>query len=506
MSGGEIFVPKVGINLQGVNVDRFYYEKSGFRVEKLSGRAGKTSLTENPPHVSMDIFKDNDALRITNLTVRDEEYEAVLNLRHKKKVLEVSFTGGLSQTTLDKIFSEDVSSGGMVKGDIRARILLDRPLQSIFEGTIDGEDILFHWRPVGHVKIKTISLDAEGRNLKINSARLELRDKIFSLEGNVTASEEAVFFDVDVNTDGIEWDSIREAFEQDRDDKKTKDSWDVAYKGSIMFDPGYFTYDRFTLKPFKAGVSLEPDKIDIVVNDAALCGISIPGTLNMTSEELSVNLQPVAFNQEMDSVLDCFWGKSSHITGNLDIRGEFNAKGRGESLLKSLQGNLEFTAKDGMIQQHVLLSRLFALLNPSVIFNGELPDLAEEGFPYHTITAEVGFRENNLLIKELVIDGLSMKIAGNGSINLQDSEMDMDILVSPWKTPGKIIEKLPLIKEIVPGSIISIPIKVTGSYHDPQVMYFSPSMVGSRLLEIMENALTAPVKVIELLSPDENKE
>jgi hypothetical protein len=104
---------------------------------------------------------------------------------------------------------------------------------------------------------------------------------------------------------------------------------------------------------------------------------------------------------------------------------------------------LEFTARDGMIQKNILLSRAFALLNPSIIFNGELPDLAKEGFPYKTITAEVALDNNDLLIKEVSIEGLSMKIGGHGSMNLKNNELDMDILVSPWKTPDKIIEKLP---------------------------------------------------------------
>jgi hypothetical protein len=454
----------------------------------------------------MNIIKDNDELRITNLAIRDEASYAVLDLSLKEKVLEVSFTGGLNQTTLDKIFSKVFSHGGSVKGDLKARILLDRPLQSILEGTLDGEDILLKRSPWGDIKIKTISLDAEDRNLKVNNARVEVRDKMFALKGDVNASEEEVLFDMNISTDGTSWESISEAFEQERDGKRDGEQWDVAYKGSLIFDPGYFTFDRFILKPFRADVSLEPDRIDIVVNDAALCGISIPGTLNITSEELSVNFQPVAINQELDSVLNCFWGKSRHMTGNLDISGEFNAKGRDELLLKSLQGNLELTAKDGMLQQNILLSKVFALLNPSIFFNGELPDLLEEGFSYHTITAEVGFKENNLLIKKLVIDGLSMIIAVYGSINLQDNKIDMEILVSPWKTPSTIIKKLPIIKNIVSGPILSIPIKATGSYDDPQVIYYSPSMVGARLLEIMENTLTSPVKMIEPIFPDEKEE
>jgi hypothetical protein len=295
LSGGEMLVPETGIHLWNVNADRFFYDRSGLRLKNIRGSAGKSPLTENPPQVSMDIIKDNDEFRITDLTVRDEATDAVFDLGIKEKILEVSFTGQLSQTTLDKIFSKKISQSGLINGDLRGRVLLDKPLRSVFEGAIHGEDMLFNPRSWGPVKLKTISLDAEGRNLKIESAQIELRDKIFSLKGDIEASEDALLFDMDISTDGIEWESISEVFDQKGDDEVDGKVWDIPYKGSVIFDAGYFTYEGIRVKPFRADVSLEPDIIDIVVNDAAICGISLPANLYRSSGEQS---QAISISKE----------------------------------------------------------------------------------------------------------------------------------------------------------------------------------------------------------------
>jgi hypothetical protein len=51
------------------------------------------------------------------------------------------------------------------------------------------------------------------------------------------------------------------------------------------------------------------------------------------------------------------------------------------------------------------------------------------------------------------------------------------------------------------GTVISIPVKVTGTLRDPQVMTFSPSAVGSGLIGVLKRTISLPGKVLQPVLP-----
>jgi hypothetical protein len=59
---------------------------------------------------------------------------------------------------------------------------------------------------------------------------------------------------------------------------------------------------------------------------------------------------------------------------------------------------------------------------------------------------------------------------------------------------------------ILGGSLLSMPVRVSGELRDPKVAYFSPSQVGSELLAPMERILKIPFKVIDPFLPSRTKE
>jgi hypothetical protein len=98
-----------------------------------------------------------------------------------------------------------------------------------------------------------------------------------------------------------------------------------------------------------------------------------------------------------------------------------------------------------------------------------------------------------------------MTIVGKGNVDLSTLEMDLEILLAPLKTVDYFIKKTPLVRDILGGSLISIPVKMTGEYSNPEVTYLPTSGVSSSLSNIMKNSLQTPFKVIEPALPDKDK-
>ena len=74
--------------------------------------------------------------------------------------------------------------------------------------------------------------------------------------------------------------------------------------------------------------------------------------------------------------------------------------------------------------------------------------------------------------------------------------MNLTVLVAPFKTVDFVIKRIPVLNEILDGTLISIPVKVTGSYLDPKIAVLDPDVVEEELLDIMQRTLNLPFTVI----------
>ena len=73
------------------------------------------------------------------------------------------------------------------------------------------------------------------------------------------------------------------------------------------------------------------------------------------------------------------------------------------------------------------------------------------------------------------------------------------------RMPGdSIIRRIPLVRSIlgIGGSILGIPVRVTGSLERPDVTYLSPSAVGAELLNIPRRILGLPLEAIRVFTPN----
>ncbi|HSO19697.1 MAG TPA: AsmA-like C-terminal domain-containing protein, partial [Desulfosarcina sp.] len=284
--------------------------------------------------------------------------------------------------------------------------------------------------------------------------------------------------------------------EQPPPEPATFSLWDLPLRGRILSRFDTLTLGNFQWSPFNAAVRLEAGSWHVRIEDAALCGIATPGSLHISPESMALSLTPEARDAAFDSTMACLLERPNLMDGQFDLSGRLESQGSPERLTRSVNGQMELNGRRGRIYRFNLLSKVLAVVNLTEIFRGKLPDLMKDGLAYESIVIQVDIRDSTCTIEEALIDGASANIAGQGTIDLVTGETEMIVLVAPFKTVDALVRYTPLVGDWLGGTLISIPVKVTGPFADPTVTPLAPSAVGSRLMKLMKKTIKLPVQIV----------
>jgi hypothetical protein len=475
-------------------------------------KGNKTSFTgdlvvKNGTRVSIDATRNPEELIISKLLIRDEASHASIQLDFKNRECGLDFIGHLSKTTIDNLLAKTPVSGGWIRGDFHTQIVLDHPMQSTSHGKLDGQGIVLKLKSGAPLKIDSLSLDAAGNNIKVASAVVTWEDIHMILGGDVNFFEEEFLFDLDLSSSGMDWVKIKKIFEKKDTEKNGKDNnklFDIPLRGTVRLKSESFRFKKFTWSPLQADISFDPDEININVKKANLCGISTPGVLKISSQDIRLDFKPGSHYQSLDPALTCLLNRSHQIDGKFKLAGNITGQGKAEELIQSLHGKLRFDARDGRIYRSLILARILAFINVTEIFNGSLTDLEKEGFGYKKIKIKTKIKKGRLRFKEISMDGNTLTLTGKGTLDLNNNALDLTLLVAPLKTVDRLVDKVPLVGDII-GDIISIPFRVKGDVRDPKVVPLSPSAIGADLIGIMQKTLKLPFKIFQPIFPNNKK-
>lgn len=329
----------------------------------------------------------------------------------------------------------------------------------------------------------------------IDPTYIKYKDCQLGLNGDIGIADKNINLNLDLTADRFSWDMFDKILTHNRKNPDSEKRW--AILGDISLKTGRFEYQTLFLEPFQAEIFIMPNDILMDITRAELCGISIPGSIKFRSNDTEIFLSPKSEKQSVADTLSCAWREDKLATGYFDLTGQLQGKANQDRLSRDIKGRLELVANSGRIYRVGLLSKIFAILNVTEIFKGKLPDLVEEGFAYQTVKARGEVKEGKLILMDFVIDGSSMTIFFEGEIDVVGQELNLTILVAPFKTIDSIIKYIPLVKQIMDGNLVSIPFQVTGKWSDYQVTPLPPKKIGNRMLDIMKRTLQAPIKIIQ---------
>jgi uncharacterized protein involved in outer membrane biogenesis len=458
-------------------------------------------VIQEGPNVSLGLLLKPEELHIQNLSIEDEESRAAFALHLDRKALEFKFYGNLAQASLDKISRDTEFGSGRMEGDLQAKIDLQQPLGSTAQGSLTVQDFVMPLNLEAALKIEEVSLMADGPHARIDSGRFSCGENVIALTGDMTLSSEGLTLDMDVSSPDFDLEGVLALFglaDQDSEPEESEKVPALPLRGELRFKADALKVQDVVWRPLEADVTFSPNRVLVKVAETSeLCGISTPGTLEFTPRQISLAFQPTAKDKALEPTVDCFFGEKKEATGRFNFKGDVKSQGVPDELLRSLQGNLVFDARDGHIKQELVMKRLLSFLNLTEVFRGKLPDFRKEGLKFYTMKVRATLQAGKLKVKEAYMRADVMDVAIRGDVDYIDGQLDLRVLVSPLKTVDAIVRVLPVVKQIFGGTLISIPVRIRGHWEDPKVKTMAAEDVAQDLIDIVENIATLPVTVIE---------
>jgi len=464
----------------------------------------------------LDLVRTPEEFRVNDVSIKDAKSMASARLNIKDAILEFNFQGDITKSTSDKIFAESNLPDGWVDGRLNAYIHLDQPMKSKVQGDLKGGGLKL-LRYLGFpLDISTIALTAEQNHIRLTSTAITMGEDQMMLEGDILFSKDGLHLDMDLSSNGLNGNHIKKIMQNAGYAKQMKSSAPMPVRpvtdglmsgypvtGMLRLKSDSLVYGKTTWQPFNAEILLDRDTIDINVTHAEIQGISTPGemTVKKSSGDLTLKFKTQALNQPLGPVITWLSGGKEEAKGVFDLDGVLMARCPPDAIATSLTGDFELTAKNGNIFRAPILSKILTFLNSTEILFGKNPGIGEEGFAYKSIKAKATLDKGRLILKETVMDGASMELICQGTIDLINKKIDLTVLVAPLKTVDRIIKITPLVGYVLAGSLVSIPLKVTGDYAHPKISILPVSAVGKGLLGIIERTLKLPLKIIDPILP-----
>jgi hypothetical protein len=473
-------------------------------MEELFDLQGDFSI-RNGPIFSVDIMLNPDELNLRNLSLKNGKEEAGIKLELKKREIVAEFKGSLSQKTIDEIMLHaDVFPDAWIKGDIRFHIYMDSLTESVATGNLDGGDFVCPWKLDKPLMLESFSLSAADKTLTLNSVEAVFEKNNYSINGDASLNKEHLSLDFDVKTDAVELDKIlatvqstdKEEDGEAEEVKRVGKTWDLTVDGSINIQAGSILYDGYTWKPFESLITFENSFLGIEVVRADLCNISTPGKISFHEGRIDLDFQMEAAEQKSNEILTCLMGGEQRMTGTMNLRASISGQGTKDTLVNSLQGELQLKAKDGFIYQDAQAAKVLNLLNVTNMFRGKIPDLGTEGFHYDSFIIKGAMENGILAIDPAKLEAPIMEIVSHGTIDLPSKKLNLLVLVAPLQTVN-MIQNLPIIRTILPNNLAAVPVEVSGDLSDIKVKTLSMSAIGTKTFGVMFDVLSTPVRVLE---------
>jgi hypothetical protein len=330
---------------------------------------------------------------------------------------------------------------------------------------------------------------------------------LLHLHGALRPAVDALIADLDLSAGRVEWARLEPLLLQTGHCGESTPTTlqSLPLRGKVRISADSFTYAGYTWKPVRAVVDLSGGKPSMTITQASLCRISTPGTIAMTPGGVSLHFRPAAENQPLDQGLSCLTGEPARMTGKFSLTAQIDAAGQGPEIVASANGQTHFTARNGRIYQKGVLEKILAVMSIGYGSWNILADLTAHGLPYNTIDAKGVLREGKLVLTEASMDAPSMKMVAQGTIDVRRGTMDVTLLAAPLKTVDSVVSRIPVLGNIVGGSLLTIPVKVKGPLKDPSVTPLDPSEVGNGLLRVMTRIVKLPLRLLDPFLPGNGK-
>jgi hypothetical protein len=483
---------------------RFPVALSGVRVS--ADRVGAVALAGNfrsPGGVALDLdlSRTPAGLNVRRFAIRDAATDAHGELSVSDEAVGLAFSGHLEAATLDRLLVGRPSGDGRISGDFRLKLLRGKRGGLSADGRIMAQAVRLPGI-LPRLFVRRLDATADGDRVVLSEAAIAWDDRPLSIRGEISNRRDDIRVDLSIDAPPLSLAEIARALDAPpAAGARKRPAWPLPVTGTLRIAAESFTIGTFTWKPVRATVALAPESVTVDVAESGLCGISMPGRLVFTPRDAALDFRVKAVDLQADTTLACLGNRSLKMTGRFSLDARVAGSGPAGSPAEKLSGPVVLTARDGRIREADLLMKVLAMVNVTQLFFGKLPDIRERGFAYDSLRIEGVLSGRKLEVREMVLDAASANIAGQGSIDFSRGTVDGVVLTSPFKTVDAVIRSVPVLRYIMKGRLLAVPVRVSGPWTDPAVSYLQPAEVGAGLLGVVERTLKLPVKLIEPILP-----
>ena len=455
---------------------------------------GKATVAAGP-RVSLDATRTPRGIEVRDLAVEDGARRARMTFHLVDGNLGASFSGSIDRRVLERVFSAFPGEGGSLQGDIQVTAALSRPLRISARGQLEGTDILV---PGDQAKtlVERFRVEARGESVQIRSADLRWRNTRLAVAGSVASEPEALRVDLDVAADRLDWDELSRSFGDEG-----SSAWLPPVRGMVRLGARSALIGGFSVDGLQTIVAISPSGVGADIEQGAICGINARGRIDAAAKEIRFDIGFDVKEAELEPASLCLTSKKSDIKGIYSLKARLTGAGDAGQLLQLTKGEYEFNARDGEFVRSAPVDRTFDYLNATGDFKLAFPDLDKSAFSYRSVSARGKIDGATIVNGELVIQAPPLTIAVQGGVDTERRRIDLKGLVSVSMPGSQVVKRIPLIGGILGGSLVGIPVRITGSLDEPDVTYLSPADVGAELLNVPLRILGAPLSAMRLFTP-----
>ena len=455
------------------------------------------------PQVGLALGWQPQQLELRRLAIKDAQSDAVLGARLGEKLLQASFSGTLYGRSVAAMLRRPPQDSGSARGEVRVTVDRAQPQRTIGEGHLRLEALDLSWLAGKKAIIERLELSAEPAGLRIAAAELDWDEQKFSLRGAVRRTAQGPVIDAQLESPGVALERLlsaeKAAAEKPASEKpaaagepKQSRLWPLPVTGRVAVRAGFVQYQHFRIEPFEGSLDLARERAGLEVKEARMCGVSFPLTAEAAPGSLAVAAQITMRDEPLEAAARCFTGGTLEISGNADLRAELRTKGvKREELIRNLTGSAQAELRKGRVKRFALIGNILSLRNIA-----SLQKMQEDGFPYRSMTAKGHFENGEFALEEGFFDSDAARLAANGRVDLLGANSRLNVLVGLLTTVDRVAGAIPIIGDVFGGSMLALPVGVSGDIRDPLVVPLGPRAVTDRLLGIFERTLKLPGKLV----------
>jgi hypothetical protein len=476
------------------------------KPESRASLAADLQITGGPA-IAFKVDVRPDQLELKKCAISDTESQASIGLLLKHQEAEVSFQGMLSRGTLDRLVLGEQTADHRIRGDFRARLDREAPYLKSFDGTVEAENLLIPVTKGMPLEVLHASANGEGNKVRITSAKLRWAEVPVEGQGTIMLQPDSLNLDLDAHAGAIDINAISQSLAKAQNVQSAAQPADdqrlipFPMHGTIRAEADSVSWNNFTFLPVRSSIAISPESVMFHQAEASFCGIVLTGDMEFRTKKFSLALDAEAEGIAVEETLRCLNTKDHSLTGSLNLSAQLSGAGLYRDVTAELNGPFEITAVNGNIKRLSGLAMMLDLINSTEVFRGKYPGFGQEGLNYNSISLKGDIGQSVLTIREGVMDGTTMEIAAEGAVGLENGNLDLRVAVAPLKTVDVVVKRLPVVKDILGGTLIAVPFRVTGTVNKPEVKSITLAEAGKEVTGIFSRTFKAPFKFVEGLVP-----